>query len=190
MGKKKAAKWKNKGHKVEEKKLGRGMKNTSSEIVRCPSGIFSHFPLKYPPIDLTYSVDIPARYLYRDPGHPTCSHHRGILQTQEELRHVSGLCGLVCRPHVIPTYCWISQVTGARVQITFCDQLMMFLNVVQSEGKVAQSYAQGKNIAARVCFSTNLPTNRRISSFLYNPHLPSFACDSKSYSTYHTPSPF
>ena len=35
-----------------------------------------------------------------------------------------------------------------------------------------------------VCFSTNLPTNRRISSFLDNPHLPSFACDSKSYSTF------
>ena len=33
----------------------------------------------------------------------------------------------------------------------------------------------------RVCFSTNLPTHRRISSFLDYPHLPSFACDSKSY---------
>ena len=36
----------------------------------------------------------------------------------------------------------------------------------------------------RVCFSTNLPKNRRISSFLDNQHLPSFACDSKSYSTF------
>ena len=36
----------------------------------------------------------------------------------------------------------------------------------------------------RVCFSTNLPSYRRISSFLDNPHLPSFACDSKSYSTF------
>ena len=39
-------------------------------------------------------------------------------------------------------------------------------------------------IYIRVCFSTNLPTNRRISPFLDNPHLPSFACDSKPYSTY------
>ena len=31
-----------------------------------------------------------------------------------------------------------------------------------------------------VCFSTNLPSYPRISSFLDNPHLPSFACDSKS----------
>ena len=36
----------------------------------------------------------------------------------------------------------------------------------------------------RVCFSTNLPIYRRMSSFLDNPHLPSFACDSKAYSTF------
>ena len=36
----------------------------------------------------------------------------------------------------------------------------------------------------RVCFSFYLPTNRRISSFLDYPHLPSFACDSKSYNTF------
>ena len=35
-----------------------------------------------------------------------------------------------------------------------------------------------------VCFSTHLPIYRRISSFLDNPHLPSFACDSKPYSTF------
>ena len=32
---------------------------------------------------------------------------------------------------------------------------------------------------ARVWFSSYLPTNRRISSFLNYPYLPSFACDSK-----------
>ena len=32
-----------------------------------------------------------------------------------------------------------------------------------------------ERLKPRVCFSTNLPTNRRISSFLDNPHLPSFA---------------
>ena len=52
------------------------------------------------------------------------------------------------------------------------------------KGETGPPHNQTLEMNTRVCLSTNLPTDRRISSFLDNPHLPSFACDSKSYSTF------